>query len=136
MKKALYLGILFLVGCSSTQNDSPPADNTGTSVAILNENLRKNLTVDKVGSNFSVNHLMVVHALIHNKTKTIVSIQVQTLYQDANGNPLNYSSGNEASWTTLDLISEGTQPYRSQSISPKASKFIIRIRNTQKSKED
>jgi len=91
--------------------------------------LKGKLAILRVGSEPSANNLLSVFAGLKNKTARSLNLQVQTIYKDSEGNPLNAGS-----WITLTLKAHEEREYRSTSISelfdPNAveAPFLIRVR--------
>lgn len=108
---------------------SPPPDSEADSgsgfdnLDIVDSSLKGKLAILRVGSEPTANNLLSVFAGLKNKTTHPLSIEVQTLYKDKVGSPLN-----DGSWIPMTLKPHEETEYRSASISADAADFLIRIR--------
>ncbi len=110
--------------------DPPPdGDPDSDNVEIVDAALKGKLGLSSVGTEPSANNLLTVFIGLKNKTPHNLSLDVQTIYKNAVGDPLNAGS-----WITLTLKPHEEREYRSTSISepydPNAveAHFLIRIR--------
>ncbi len=136
----LALGlVVFLAACEGpeipTSNPKAP-EIAGAPVVLLDEDMSDNIAVDQVRSGHTSNKLMAVQASIRNRTDHDISIQVQTLYRDQFGNALYFTPGEETPWMNMVITANSTSPYRSQSLSPAAQQFTIRIRYMKRPHDD
>ena len=90
---------------------------------LVDVSLKGKLAVLRIGSDRTTNNLMSVFAGLKNKTAHRLNLEVQTLYKDKSGNPLN-----TASWIPLTLKPHEESVYRSASISEEATDFLVRVR--------
>jgi hypothetical protein len=139
------LGALFfvLVGCETTKNTSTsitpaaaaavaptatPGAGPRPSLVFINPGLKEFVYVSGTDSARKTNGLLVVASTFQNPRAQTTVLQAQTLYYDAAGHLLYFSSENEAPWTSLDLPPVGEVVYRSQSLTAAATEFTIRLR--------
>ncbi len=107
----------------------PDSDSTFDNLDIVDAGLKGKLAVLRVGSEPSANDLLSVFAGFKNKTPHALTIEVETIYQDASGNALNAGS-----WVRLVLGPHEEKEYRSTSISEQfdsssmSPHFLIRVR--------
>jgi len=93
---------------------------------IVDPSLKGRLAVLRVGSEPTQNNLLSVFVGVKNSTSKPLTLEIQTLYKDKLGNPLN-----EGSWIPLTLKPKEETEYRSASISADAVDFLVRIRGAQ-----
>jgi len=104
-------------------------DTSFDNLDIIDSSLNSKLTVLRVGSEASANGLLSVFAGLKNITSHTLNLQVETMYKDNEGNPVNAGS-----WITLSLKPHEEREYRSTSITVRYdpnlmdANFLIRIR--------
>lgn len=116
----------------TTKPDPPPAasdsdtdtDASFDNLEVIDASLKGKLAVLRVGSEPTSNNLLSVFAGLKNKTGHRLDLEVQTLYKDRAGNPLNGGG----TWLPLSLKPHEETEYRSASISADAFDFLISIR--------
>jgi hypothetical protein len=114
---------------------APAVDNSDTvsaprnfdDVEFVDDSLQGKLTVTRTGSSRTSNDLMSVFAGLRNRTAHKLEIEVETVYKDAQGNPL----GEGSSWVPITLKPHQRTDYRSASLSSDAQDYLIRIRRAQ-----
>lgn len=141
-KPAKWMG-LFVMIVSSCASANPPTSAAPTQIAlaagdetdvgsnfdnldIVDVGLKTKLAVLRVGSEVGENNLLSVFAGLKNKTAHQLDLEVQTIYQDKAGNPLN-----SGSWIPLTLKPHEEKEYRSTAISEQAVDFLIRVQRLQ-----
>jgi hypothetical protein len=99
-------------------------------IVILDKNLRKALAIEKVKSGRTINQMLFAEAHLRNRSNTEITVQAQTVYRDAQGNPLNPEAlaQEPGSWTVLVIPIKSSVPYRSQSLNPVAQNATIELR--------
>lgn len=128
--------------CSCAEGPEIPKSNprspetAGAPIVLLDEDMSDDIAVDQIRTGRTSNNLYAVEANIRNRTDHDLSVQVQTLYRDQNGNALYFSAGEETPWTTVVITANSTTPYRSQSLSAHATQSTIRLRYTNRPKKD
>jgi hypothetical protein len=108
------------------QTEAAPKTDIGSTfdnLEITDDSLKAKLGITRVGSQPSANDLLSVFAGLKNKTGQSLKIEVQTLYKDKDGNPLNAGS-----WIPMTLKPHEETEYRSTSISADAVDFLVRVR--------
>ena len=90
---------------------------------VVDPSLKGQLGILRVGSEPTANDLLSVFAGLKNKTSHSLDIEVQTIYKDKAGDPLN-----EGSWIPMTLKPHEESEYRSASISSDAVDFLVRVR--------
>ena len=129
---AAWMGFVILMGLVGSSLPGPCATDNGSSfddVDIIDSVLNGKLTILRVGSEATPTGLLSVFVGLRNKTARDLNIQVETIYKDPEGNPVNAGS-----WITLTLKPHEEREYRSTSISVRYdpnvmdANFIIRIR--------
>jgi uncharacterized protein YcfL len=117
----------FAAGCAEA---APTTSSTlkapGAKVVMLDKDLKKDLAVEKVKGVRTANQMLVAEASLRNRGSNEVRVQVQTVYQDAKGNPISLQSMD--AWTVMVVPVKSAIPYRSQSLSPLAQNFTIQLR--------
>jgi hypothetical protein len=109
--------------------DAPDSDSTFDNIEVVDASLKGRLMITRVGSEPSPNNLLTVFAGLKNKTDHLLKLEVQTIYKDSMGNPLN-----SGSWIGLTLKPHEEKEYRSTSISEPfnantvSAPFLIRVR--------
>ena len=96
---------------------------TFDNLEITDDSLKAKLGITRVGSQPSANDLLSVFAGLKNRTGQPLALEVQTLYKDKDGNPLNAGS-----WIPMTLKPHEETEYRSTSISADAVDFLVRVR--------
>jgi len=110
-------------------DDAPDSDSAFDNIEIVDANLKGRLAILRVGSEPSPNNLLTVFAGLKNKTDNTLRLEVQTIYKDSMGTPLN-----SGSWIVLTLKPHEEREYRSTSISEQFNAnamnapFLIRVR--------
>jgi len=112
-------------------NESRGSDNDTSfdNLDIIDSTLNGKLAISRVGSEASKNGLLSVFAGLKNRTSHTLNLQVETIYKDQEGNPVNAGS-----WITLSLKPHDETEYRSTSISVRYdpdlmdANFLIRVR--------
>lgn len=99
------------------------ADANFDSLEVVDASLKGKLAVLRVGSEPTQNKLLSVFAGLKNRTSKSLPLEIQTLYKDKLGNPLNAGS-----WIPMTLKPNEEAEYHSASISSDAADFLIRIR--------
>jgi hypothetical protein len=99
------------------------ADSSFDNLDVMDDSLKGKLAVVRVGSEPSANNLLSVFAGLKNKTARRLSLEVQTIYKDQEGNALNAGS-----WIPMTLKPHEEREYRSTSITEAAVDFLIRVR--------
>jgi hypothetical protein len=92
-------------------------------IEIVDDSLGSKLTILRIGSQPGSNNLLSVFATLRNTTARRLYLEVETVYKDKAGLPLN-----DASWIPLTLQPHEEGTYRSSSISEQADDFLVRIR--------
>jgi hypothetical protein len=90
---------------------------------VVDPSLKGKLAILRVGSEPSANDLLSVFAGLKNRTGRRLNLEVETVYKDKSGGPLN-----SGSWISVTLRPHGETEYRSTSISDQATDFLIRVR--------
>ncbi len=90
---------------------------------VVDASLKGKLAILRVGSNPTDNHLLSVFVGLKNQTTKPLLLEVQTIYKDKLGNPLN-----DGGWIPLTLKPHEETEYHSSSISADADDFLVRIR--------
>jgi hypothetical protein len=109
--------------------DDTDSDATFDNIEVVDAGLKGRLAVTRVGSEPSPNNLLTVFAGLKNKTARTLRLEVQTIYKDAMGNPVN-----SGSWIVFILKPHEEKEYRSISISEQfnpnavSAPFLIRVR--------
>ncbi len=91
---------------------------------IVDASLKGKLGILRVGSEQTSNDLLSVFAGLKNKTSHSLALEVQTIYKDKAGDPLN-----SGSWVPMTLKPHEETEYRSSSISAQAVDFLVRVRS-------
>jgi len=109
------------------ESDQPPSLGSGfDNLEIVDESLKAKIDVLRVGSQPTTNNLLSVFAGLKNKTGRTLNLEIQTVYKDKEGNPLN-----DGSWIPVTLKPHAETEYHSASISPDAADFLVRVRSAQ-----
>lgn len=87
------------------------------------EGLKGSLAILRIGSEVKETKLLSVFTGMKNKTGQKLSLEVQTIYKDRAGNPLN-----DGTWVPMTLKPHEETEYRSASLSVDAVDFTVRIR--------
>jgi hypothetical protein len=118
----VLLASCFLAGGASAGR---AADNDASfdNLDIIDSTLNGKLAILRVGSEVGTNNLLSVFAGLKNKTSRRLALEVETIYKDKDGNPLNYGS-----WIPLTLKAHEESEYHSASISEQAVDFLVRVR--------
>jgi len=90
---------------------------------LVDTSLKGRLSILRVGSDPTDNNLLSVFVGLKNRTSHPLPLEIQTIYKDKLGNPMN-----QGSWVPLTLKPHEQTEYRSTSISTDASDFLVRIR--------
>ena len=114
-------GVFISRGTLAAGSDVEPGSD---SVDISDSGLAGTVTVLRVGSEVGQNNLLSVFAGLRNKTERRLNLEIETLYQDRDGNALN-----SGSWIPFTLKAGEEKEYRSVSISEQAVDFVIRVRH-------
>jgi hypothetical protein len=112
---------------NASAGETPGAGSTFDNIEILDETLKSKLSVSRVGSQPGSNNLLSVFVTLKNMTARRLDFEVETVYKDSGGNPLNH-----ASWIPMTLKALEERTYRSSSISEQAEDFLVRVRRTRK----
>ncbi len=108
-------------------------ETAGAQAVILDEDLRDDLAVDSYTTGFTQNHLMVAQANLRSRTDHDLAIQAQTIFKDKYGVALNTEHN---AWTTIIISAHGTHYYQSQSLTPNAAQYTIRLRYIKRPNSD
>ena len=116
--------------------DAPNSDSPGTAsgaanidnLEMVDANLGEKLTVVRVGSGQTDDHLLTVFAVVKNRTARELTIEMQTIYKDNSDNPM---SDGKAGWVPITLKPYEEFKYRSVAISADAVDFLVRVRRAQ-----
>ena len=92
-------------------------------IELVDASLKGKLAVLRVGSDPTDNNLLSVFVGLKNRTGQSLPLEVQTIYKDRVGNPMNGGS-----WIPITLKPHEQTEYRSTSISADAADFMVRIR--------
>ncbi len=130
------LGVLLAVGVGWSKGAPIPDTGTGTdqetnfdNVEMVGGSLKDRVEILRVGSEPSANNLLSVFVGLKNKTGRELVVEIETIYKDGEGKPLN-----SGSWVALTLKPHEEREYRSTSISETFdantmnAPFLIRIR--------
>ena len=124
--------LLLSTGCveGPTVPDGNPKspDAVHAPVTLLDADLEDVIAVDVIHAGKNANNLLTVQANVRDRTDRDVVIQIQTVFFDDLGNALYTEPGNETPWTTVNVTTNGTIPYRAQALSNAAKRFTIHIR--------
>jgi hypothetical protein len=120
----------FAAGCAKgapapTATVKPPH----SKVVFIDSYLKKDLKIEKVTGGRGPNQMLYAQAVLRNKGFDDAVVEIQTVYCDAKGNPLNPPGSDTDAWNTIVVPADGTLPYRSETISPLAQAFVIQIRD-------
>ena len=113
---------------------SPEA--AGKPVVMLNSSLVQKLAVDHAPVvQRNANKLLEVQVGLRNRTDDErLRIQAQTLFFNETGQVLYSQPGSEAAWETLILSPNQTTYYTQQSLTPEATRYVIRVRYLHKTR--
>ena len=76
----------------ASADDSSDSDSDFDNLEIVDAGLKGKLAVQRVGSEASPNNLLSVFAGLKNMTSHNLNLEIQTIYKDSEGNPLNSGS--------------------------------------------
>ncbi len=124
----LTLLTLLCFGCSSEgpyvpseRRPSPEIENTAVA---LDEELKGLIAVDAQDAERTTQGRLKAMANMRNRTNQDLTVQVQTIFRDANG----FSIDDDSAWETIVLTANETRTVGSVSTSKKADRYSIRIR--------
>jgi hypothetical protein len=134
---AATCAVFVLAGCTTypegpyvavAKPNSPEA--AGKPVVLLNSDLVKRLAVDHAPIvRRNANGLLEIQVPLRNRTDDQgLRIQVQTLFFNESGQVLYSQPGSEAAWEMLPLKPNQTTYYTQQSLTPEATRFVVRVR--------
>jgi hypothetical protein len=106
-----------------TGGDAGGGDSTFDNIEIVDASLVGRIGITRVGSQPGENGLLAVFAGFKNKTEHPLYVEVETVYKDNAGKPLN-----SASWIPMPLKPHEERSYRSSAITDQATDYLIRIR--------
>jgi hypothetical protein len=95
---------------------------------VIDSSLKGKLAILRVGSEVGENKLLSVFAGLKNKSAHRLDLEMQTIYKDIDGNPLNAGS-----WISFTLKPHEEKEYHSASISVQAVDFLVRVRRASSS---
>jgi hypothetical protein len=107
-----------------TDTGASDAGLTFDNLDVVDSTLRGKLAVLRVGSQPTANNLLSVFVGLKNKTAHQLDLEVQTIYKDKDGQPLN-----EGSWIPVSLKMHEETEYHSASISEGAVDFVVSVRH-------
>jgi hypothetical protein len=113
---------LYPEGVSAVADTGSGFDN----IEVIDTSLKTKLSILRVGSQPTANHLLSVFAGFKNKSAGLLELEVQTIYKDKTGAALNAGS-----WIPVNLTPREETEYHSTSISPDAVDFLVRVRLAQ-----
>ena len=109
--------------------DFPPDTSSDfDNLEIVNPSLKQQLAVMRVGSDHTDNNLLTVFAGVKNRSARPLKIEMETIYKDKLGKPLN---GGENGWIPMTLKPHEETQYRSIALSEDATDFLVRIRHAE-----
>jgi hypothetical protein len=130
---AAWIGFAVFVALAGSSVPAECATDNASSfddVDIIDASLNGKLAIQRVGSEATPTGLLSVFVGLKNKTARDLNVQLETIYKDQEGNPVNAGS-----WITLSLKPHEEREYRSTSISVRYdpnlmdANFVIRIRH-------
>ncbi len=124
---ALLLSLLAL-GCA-TEGPYPPASRTPSpeverKAVILDKEIGDRIAVDSYKSERTPQGKLKAMANVRNRTNQDLTVQVQTVFRDAEG----FSIEDDTSWNTVVLTANETRTIVATSTSKKAESYTVRIR--------
>lgn len=134
MKKIIFVALVMFVaiGCSSGpyRAKSPKKDKElyeqTQNFVVLDKALQKKIAVADQSPSRTEDGRLKVRAKILNKTKKDLSIQVQTIYKDEEGYPVD-----ETNWQLEIIPAKAYYYYESKSLNNKATDYTIRCKTAQ-----
>ncbi len=117
---------------NSRQTADAGSDDTGSgtdlgfdfdNLEVLNPDLKESLAILRIGSEPKANKVLSVFTGLRNKTGQKLYLEVQTIYKNRLGDPINHGT-----WVPMTLKPHQTTEYRSASLSDDATDFLVRIR--------
>jgi hypothetical protein len=119
---AVLIAYVLLAG-SSTHGQGTDTDTNFDNLDIIDSTLHGKVGVLRVGSEVGTNNLLTVFAGLKNKTSHTLDLEVETIYKDNEGSPLNAGS-----WIPVTLKAHEETEYHSTSISERAVDYLVRVR--------
>ncbi len=120
--------VLLCFGCANEgpyrpaqREESPEIENL---IVILDEKLTPFVAVDAHHTERTAQGKLKVMANLRNRTNQDHTVQVQTVFRDANG----FSIDDDTPWETILLTANETRTISTTSTTPKAERYTIRIR--------
>ena len=108
---------------NDSDNNGPDLGFNFDNLEVLDPSLKDSLAILRIGAEPKETKLLSVFTGMKNKTGQKLSLEVQTIYKDRAGNPLNTGT-----WVPMTLKPHQMTEYRSASLSVEASDFLVRIR--------
>jgi hypothetical protein len=115
-------GALLILGCANA-DEGTSSGSSFDNLDVVDASLNEKVAVLRIGSQLGDNNLLTVFAGLKNKTAHRVTVEVETIYKDKDGNALNAGS-----WIPMTLKPHEEWEYRSASISEEAVDFLVRVR--------
>jgi hypothetical protein len=122
IQQAGWISFFFIAMIAGARAASA-ADTTFDNIDVIDPSLDGKMAVLRVGSDIGANKLLSVFAGLRNKTGHSLNLEIETIYKDTFGNPLNTGS-----WIPFTLEAHEEKEYHSASISEQATDFLVRVR--------
>lgn len=121
---------LLCFGCANEGPYRPaqrePSPEIENSAVILDEKLTPSIAVDAQHAERTAQGKLKVMSNLRNRTHQDLTVQVQTVFRDANG----FSTDDDTPWETLVLTANETRTMSVISTTSKADRYTMRIRLT------
>ena len=125
---AALLGLsIIATGCKTgpyTASAVQPSPEDTESLVLLDKELVKQLSVQVQRAGFTSDGRLTAEANLRNLTKKTMSVQVQTVFKDAQG----LSTGDETAWKTVILNPNAMETYQASALNTRSERYTVRVR--------
>ena len=93
-------------------------------LVLMDRKLLDDLSITGQKADWTSDARLKVRALIKNRIRETIRLQVQTIFKDADG----FATGDETNWELVLLGPHETHDYSCTAMNTKAQKYVIRVR--------